>query len=154
MATNAEVAALAARYEPEIARGLQSVRKHLATHFPRGFELVYDNYNALACGFSPTERASDVVVSVAAYPRWVTLFFLNGASLPDPQKVLSGSGSRVRSVRLSPVSRLNEPAVQRLLSLVVAQSKAGFAEAPARATIIKSVSAKQRPRRAPAAAKK
>jgi hypothetical protein len=80
-----EVAAFLAKYTPAIAAQTQAVREHLLRVFPRGFELVYDNYNALAFGFGPTQRASDLVVSVAAYPKWVTLFFLNGATLPEPQ---------------------------------------------------------------------
>ena len=39
-----------ARYNPEIVAQVQEVRAHLAGRFPQGFELVYDNYNALAFG--------------------------------------------------------------------------------------------------------
>jgi hypothetical protein len=48
----------------------------------------------LAFGFGPTDRASDALVSVAAYPKWVTLFFLKGARFPDPHNVLQGSAVR------------------------------------------------------------
>jgi len=46
----------------------------MRTKFPRANVLVYDNYNALAIGFGPTERASDAVFSIAPFPRWVSLF--------------------------------------------------------------------------------
>ena len=136
-----------ARYNPEIVAQVQEVRAHLAGRFPQGFELVYDNYNALAFGFSPTERASSASISVAAYPKWVTLFFLNGAHLPDPHGVLQGSGARVRSVRLSPPSVLHSAPVQTLLDLVVHQTHSAFRLAPPLTSIVKSVSAKQRPRK-------
>jgi hypothetical protein len=68
--------------------------------------LVYDNYNALAIGFGPTERASDVIFSIALFPRWVTLFFLHGVTLPDPYKVLRGSGKVVRHVVLQTAADL------------------------------------------------
>jgi len=42
-----------AKYEEGIASQARAVREHLLALFPRGFELVYDNYNALAVGFSP-----------------------------------------------------------------------------------------------------
>jgi hypothetical protein len=139
-----------AKYEEGIASQALAVRDELLALFPRGFELVYDSYNALAFGFSPTERASDVLVSVAAYPKWVTLFFLNGAKLPDPAKVLQGSGGRVRSVRLAPPSVLHSAPVQELLRRVVSESQSAFALAPPLTTVVKPVSAKQRPRKPPA----
>jgi hypothetical protein len=136
-----------AKYDEGIAAQTRAVRAHLRKLFPRGYELVYDNYNALVSGFSPTDRASDVLVSVAAYPRWVTLFFLNGAKLPDPHRVLQGSGSRVRSVRLAPAAVLHSLPVQTLLRLVVADAAPAFALAPPLSTVVKSVSARQRPRK-------
>jgi hypothetical protein len=142
-----EVAAFLAKYTPAIAAQTQAVREHLLRVFPRGFELVYDNYNALAFGFGPTQRASDLVVSVAAYPKWVTLFFLNGATLPDPHGVLQGSGTQVRSVRLVPVEVLHSNAVQDLLHLVAGSAREAFEHAPPLKTVVKSVSVKQRPRR-------
>lgn len=137
-----------AKYDPAIAEQAREVRAHLSGRFPRGFELVYDNYNALVFGFGPTDRASDALVSVAAYPRWVTLFFLKGAALPDPAGVLQGTGSKVRSVRLSPPSVLGTRPVQALLDAVLAGARKELALAPPLTTVVKSVSGKQRPRRA------
>src|ERR1700750_124309 len=71
MSAERQVAAFLAKYAPSIVDEMQAARQHLALLFPRGFELVYDNYNTLAFGYSPTDRASGAVVSVAAYPRWV-----------------------------------------------------------------------------------
>lgn len=136
-----------AKYDEGIAAQARTARDHLLTLFPRGFELIYDNYNALAFGFSPTERASDVLVSVAVYPKWVTLFFLKGANFPDPHHVLQGAGSKVRSVRLEPISVLHSAPVQELLRRVVAEAKPSLALAPPLTTVVKSVSAKQRPRK-------
>lgn len=142
------VAQFLARYTPDIAAQLQSARVHLASHFPRGFELVYDNYNALVFGFGPSERASDAIISVAGYPKWVTLFFLKGATLPDPESLLQGTGSQVRSMRLQPPSVLHAPDVQRLIHAAIHQVTGALAAAPPLTTVVKSVSAKQRPRRA------
>ena len=86
---------------------------------------------------------------MAAYPKWVTLFFLNGADLPDPKGVLEGSGSRVRSVRLAPITVLHSPPVQALLKRVIRQARSSLALAPPLTTVVKSVSAKQRPRKPP-----
>jgi len=108
--------------------------------------LVYDNYNALAIGFGPTERASDVVFSIAVFPRWANLFFLQGARLPDPHKLLNGSGKQARSIRLDSAELLDQP---ELLALIDAEAARLGLEPGAGSgkIVIKSISAKQRPRR-------
>ena len=148
----AAVAEFLEKYTPEIVGQLQAARGHLSKHFPRGFELVYDNYNALVFGIASSERATDAIVSVAGYPKWVTLFFLRGVDLLDPTRVLEGNGVQVRSVRLHPPGKLHEPPVQALIAAAKAAASSALAAAPPLKTVIKSVSAKQRERK-PAAAK-
>lgn len=143
-----------AKYSRPVAAQFRSARAYVRKLFPRGYELVYDNYNALGCGFSTTPRSSNVVVSVVAYPKWVTLFFFNGKRLPDPDKILQGSGVRIRSLRLQPASLLQSKAVHALLSHVIGPYAADLAAAPKLTTIVKSVAARQRPRRPPEKAAK
>ena len=76
---------------------------------PSANQLVYDNYNALAIGFCPSERAYDSIFSVAVFPRGVNLFFFHGPNLPDPKKLLKGDGNMVRHIRLDSVVRLDDP---------------------------------------------
>jgi Domain of unknown function (DU1801) len=149
MPSLALVAQFLGKYSPEIATQLQAARRHLSSHFPRGYELVYDNYNALVFGFGPSESASSAILSVAGYPKWVTLFFLKGAKLPDPESRLQGTGSQVRSIRLQPPSVLAEPAVQALIEAAIATAATELAAAPPLKTVVKSVSEKQRPRTSP-----
>src|SRR5206468_1939085 len=94
------------RYSPAVARLGRAALAKMRKRFRFGFELVYDNYNALAVGYAPTDRASTALCSIALYPRWVRLFFLKGAALPDPEGVLTGTGGQVRSVVLEGVRTL------------------------------------------------
>src|SRR5436190_17333126 len=116
-ATAAErrIAAFLAKYTPEIAAQLREGRTALQRLFPRGFELVYDNYNALVFAFGPSEKASEAVLSIAGYPRWTTLFFLEGKQLADPAGRLQGEGSTVRSIRLRGAADLQRPEVRALI---------------------------------------
>ncbi len=92
------------------------------------------------------KRDTDAIVSIALYPRWVNLFFLQGAHLHDPHDVLKGNGNQVRYVRLDAgAAVLDTPAVRALLSEAIA-----FADAPFAGTgrlVIRAISKKQRPRR-------
>jgi len=130
-----------------MARTIKACRAKMRMIFPRGYELVYDNYNALAFGYGPSVRASEVPVSFAAYPRWATLFFLQGVSLNDPVGLLEGSGSRVRSVRLESAADLGKAAIKALIAQAVKPRAKQFAAAPRITTVVRAVSAKQRSRR-------
>ncbi len=143
-----QLKAFIAAYTPEMARRIRAARKRMRALFPRGFELVYDNYNALAIGYAPSQRASDVAMSIAAYPRWVSLFFLRGAGFADPQGVLQGAGNQVRHIVLSAdLAAFDQPAVRGFIAQALVPRADTWAQAGALQTVIKSVSAKQRPRR-------
>ena len=114
---------------------------------PTAVELVYDNYNFFVIGYSTTGRPSDCIVSIAAAANGVGLAFYYGASLPDPQHLLLGSGKQNRFVRLPTVQTLRSPGVLALINAAVAQADPPLASDGGGHTVIKSVSAKQRPRR-------
>jgi len=136
-----------AKYSPEIGALAHAALAKMRARLPGAIELVYDNYNALAIGFSPTERTSDVIFSIALYPRWVSLFFFPGVGLPDPQKLLKGSGKTVRHIVLENASDLDKPAVKALMKLALERAGKPLDKKNRSRIIIKSVSAKQRPRR-------
>jgi hypothetical protein len=114
---------------------------------PGALELVYDNYNALAIAFGPTERTPDVIASITLYPRWVSLFFPHGARLNDPKGLLKGSGTRVRHIVLESVATLDEPAVRDLIAEARETAVKQLDTGARGRTVIKLVSARQRPRR-------
>jgi hypothetical protein len=142
-----QVAAFIAKFEGDVAKLTRAARSVLRKQIPTAIEQVYDNYNFLAIGYCTSERTSDCIVSLAVSAKGVALSFYNGASLPDPKRVLLGSGKQNRFVRLETAKTLDEPAVKSLIQAAVEQAKTPL---PSRRgyTIIKSISAKQRPRRA------
>jgi len=142
----AQVESFIARYAEPIAERLRLSRAFMHRRLPGAFELVYDNYNALAIAYGPSAKVSDVICSIAGYPRWISLFLAHGAELDDPTGVLKGTGSRVRHLVLDTAARLAEADVEALLVQAAARAKPLDPGAPVR-TIVKSISAKQRPRR-------
>jgi hypothetical protein len=138
------------RYTPEVAAQARQALAKMRRLVPGAVELVYDNYNALVIAFGPSERASEATFSIAVYPRWVSVFFVHGATLPDPDRLLRGSGKQVRHIVLTDAARLDEPGVRRLLARALLAAPKPINRAARRRTVIRSVSAKQRPRRAAA----
>ena len=143
-----QVAGFIAKFDPAIAKLVRSSRSLIRKRYPTAIELVYDNYNALAIGYSATEKTSDALFSLAVYPRGVSLYFMYGRSLPDPHKLLQGNGNQGAFVRLDALSVLEDPKVKALLEAAVKQARTPLEKTGKGYTVVKSISAKQRPRRA------
>ena len=142
-----QLAAFIAKFDPKIARHIRACRAEMRKLLPTAIELVYDNYNFFVIGYDPTERASEAILSIAAAANGVGLAFLHGATLPDPKKLLLGGGKQNRFIRLPTIEVLRSPDVLKLIRAAVAQAKTPLPTTGGGYTVIKSVSAKQRPRR-------
>lgn len=146
MDAEAQLGGFLDKYSPEIVADARHALAFLTKRLPTANRLVYDNYNALVVGFGTSEKVGDIILSVALYPRYVTLFFLKGADLPDSHGLLEGGGVTVRSVRLQPIERLESAEVGALVDAAVANAAPLPPDGKGR-LIIKSISPKQRPRR-------
>jgi hypothetical protein len=135
------------KFEPKNRALIRAARKAMQKRLPTANELVYDNYNFFVIGYCSTERPSDCIVSVAAAANGVGLSFCRGASLPDPHKILLGSGNQNRFIRLGSVEILSRPEVEALIEAAVAQGKTPLPASGSGRLIIRSISAKQKPRR-------
>ncbi|HKS55406.1 MAG TPA: hypothetical protein VJS12_08985 [Steroidobacteraceae bacterium] len=143
----ATLKACIAKFDPATARVIRASRKRLRAVLPTANEIVYDNYNFFVIGYSPTLRPSDTIVSLAAAANGVGLSFYRGATLPDPQGMLLGTGKQNRFVRLPTAEVLAQRGVKALILAAIRQSKVPLPDHGHGTTLIKSVSAKQRPRR-------
>jgi hypothetical protein len=101
----------------------------------------------LVIGYGPSERTSDAIISLVMYPRWVTLYFLKGAALDDPRRLLHGEGNVGRNLPLKAPADLDKPEIQDLIASAVQDTPHLLVDDGGHRLIIKSVSAKQRPRR-------
>jgi hypothetical protein len=74
------------------------LRDFIWDRYPGCNELIYDNYNALAFGWSPTEKVGHTFCSVAVgrTSMNVHLGFYWGSEIADPQKMLKGEGNQYR----------------------------------------------------------
>lgn len=125
---------------------IRAVRRVLRKRLPTATEMVYDNYNFLVIGYSPTVRPSDSVLSIAAGANGVGLCFIRGAGLPDPKNILLGSGNQTRFIRLQSASVLDRAEVKALIKAALSRAKP-MPTGERGTLVIRSVSAKQRPRR-------
>lgn len=142
-----QLAGFLAKYDPKVAALTRGALARMRKRLPGAVEMVYDNYNGPVVGWGPSERASEAIFSIVAFPRYIALCFLWGAKLPDPTKRLIGGGKRVRGIRLTDAAVLDEPDVRALIARALASAPRPIDPKGRRKAIVKSISAKQRPRR-------
>ena len=135
------------KFTPEVAALTRDLLERMKARIPGAVIPVYDNYNALAIGFGASDRVKDVILSLAVMPRWVTLCFMWGVRLPDPHHLLKGEGSQVRHVRLHSPDALDDPRIDAFIAEALTNADRPIDPAEPHRLVIKSVSAKQRPRR-------
>ena len=144
-----QLAGFIAKFSPAIAKDARAALARLRRLMPASaVQMVYDNWNGLVVGFGPNARPSDAIVSLLVAPDHLTVCFINdGPSLPDPHKLLKGSGSVVRHVRLTSPRDLDGAPIAALVKAAIRQSEVPFPRAGRGTLIVKSVSPRQRPRR-------
>jgi hypothetical protein len=142
-----QLAGFIGKFDAKNAALIRTVRQALRKRLPSANELVYDNYNFFVIGYCSTERPSDCIVSIAAGASGVGLSFYYGATLPDPHKLLLGSGSQNRFIRLESAATLARPEIEELIAAAIAQGKTPLPRSGKGKLIIRSISKKQKPRR-------
>lgn len=149
MDAEAQLEGFLAEYDPAVAALGRALRARLQALFPDAVELVYDNYNGVVIGFGPSEKPSEAPLSLQLVPRWVNLCFIREASeLPDPEGLLVGTGRMARHIPIRGLPEFDRPAVQALIAIAADRAELGTRRAGEGARlIIRSISAKRRPRR-------
>jgi hypothetical protein len=142
-----QLAGFIEKFDSKNAALIRSVRKVLRKRLPIANELVYDNYNFFVIGYCSTERPSDCILSIAAGANGVGLSFYYGAALPDPHKLLLGSGSQNRFIRIESAATLMRPEVEDLIAAAIKHAERPLPGSGRGKLVIRSISKKQRPRR-------
>lgn len=103
------------KLDPKDQKLLRSVRAVVRKRFPTANELAYDYSHSVVLAYSPTDRGIDGIVSIAARADGVRLYFNQGPQLPDPKKLLLGSGKQTRFVQVEAASQLADPDLEALM---------------------------------------
>ena len=142
----AEVRTLIAKFAPAHLRLIGVMRRCLRKRLPTAHEVVYEYHNlgAVVISFSPNDHGYEGVLGIRADANGVMLYFNQGKELPDPEKLLQGSGKQTRSIDVEGASTLARPEVARLIDEAIARNRVPFARAGRGSVVIRSTSAKKR----------
>ncbi|MBA4851406.1 hypothetical protein [Emticicia sp. BO119] len=116
---------------------------------PEANELIYDNYNAVAFGWSPTDKVGHIICSIAVgrSSKNVHFGFYWGNEIADPEKILLGQGNQYRYVLVTDREKFPKAYIEKLVNeaYVNALSKVKDQKQIIHGyTIVKSVSDKKR----------
>jgi len=145
-----QVAGFIAKFDPAIAKLTRGARAKMRKRLPTAHELVYEYRDWFVISYSPNEHGYEGVLAIRASANGVRLYFNRGKELPDPAKLLQGSGNQTRWIHLEGASTLARPAVALLIDEAMARNRVPFARTGRGPVVIRSVSDQQRRRRRPA----
>lgn len=115
----AQLRSLIGKFDLKDQRLIRSIRSAVRKRFPTANELIYDYRSFFVIGYSPSEHGIESIVSIAARPDGIRLYFMHGPKLPDPKKLLNGSAKQVRYIELDSASRLKHPDVEALIAATI-----------------------------------
>jgi len=125
------------------------LREFIWNLYPQTNELIYDNYNALAVGWSPTDRVGHTFCSIAVgrTSNNVHFGFYWGNELADPDKILLGDGNQYRYILVPDKNNFPKAYIEKLVKEAYANSLAKVKDKKQimnGQTIVKSISSKKR----------
>ena len=88
-------------------------------------EVVRLGDKAASFGVGP-KKMSEAYAYIMPLKKHVNLGFYYGAMLPDPQKLLEGTGKKLRHVKIKSLDMVKDPAVRALLAAAIADRKETF----------------------------
>jgi len=100
----AQVRAGIAKFAPAHLRLVGAMRRWLRKRLPTAHEVVYEYRDCFVISYSPSERGYEGVLALRASAEGVRLYFNRGKELPDPAKLLHGSGNQTRWIHLEGAS--------------------------------------------------
>ena len=117
--------------------------------YPHCNELIYDNYNAVAFGWSPTDKLGQTFCSIAAYRtnHNIHFGFYWGNEIADPEKKLLGNGNQYRYILVDDLKTFPKTYIKKLTKEAYANSLAKVKDKShirKGETIVKSISEKKR----------
>jgi hypothetical protein len=105
---------LLSRFPAPVREVATAARSLIADVLPGVVEVVWAHQGTAGYGTGP-KKMSEQFCYLALFDRHVNLGFYYGAELPDPHHLLSGTGQRMRAMRLTSVDDLGKPGVQDLI---------------------------------------
>lgn len=94
-----------------LARRAQAIIEEV---MPNVVKVAWPTQAIIGYGVGP-KKMSEQFCYIALFKSRINLGFYYGADLPDPQKLLEGTGTSLRHIKISELEQLENPAVRDLV---------------------------------------
>ncbi|MFO0937556.1 MAG: hypothetical protein U0798_13680 [Gemmataceae bacterium] len=131
----AELRKLITTYAPTHEAFILALRRWFRKRLPTVHEVVYEYRDFIVLSYSPNGNGYDGVIGIHAGEKGIKLFFNHAQDLPDPAKILEGSGKQTRSLPLAGMATMKRPEVVRLVDEALIRNRIPF-EAEGRGSIM------------------
>lgn len=126
-----------------------ALREFVWDLYPQANELIYDNYNALAFGWSPTDKVGHTFCSMAIgrTSKNIHFGFYWGSEISDPKKILLGEGNQYRYILVKSIDEFPRTYIKKLIKEAYKNSLSKVKDEKQKRnglTITKSISKKKR----------
>jgi len=146
----AQLRSLIEKFGPQDQKLIRSVRSAVRKRLPAANELLYDYKTFFVIAYSATDQPTDGIASIAARPDGVRLYLMSAPRLPDPKKLLMGSGKEARFLRVESAGQLAHPDVEALFAAAIDLAGAPLPTTGRGRLVVRTFAGKKGPRRKPA----
>lgn len=143
LTAEAELRSCIERFDPGNQKIFRSVRSAMRKRLPTANELAYDYGSHVVIAYAPTDRGIEAALAIALRANGVQLYLNQGKKLPDPNKLLQGSG-QARFVWLDSARKLADPDVAALISAALRTASIPYPAKGKRTLIIRPTAARKR----------
>jgi hypothetical protein len=122
----AQLHALIANFAPTQRRHIGAMRRWIRKRLPTAHEVVYKYTDCVVISYSPSGHGYEGVLALRTHANGVRLYFNRGKELPDPAKLLRGSGKQTRWMNLEDASTFARPEVALLIEGAISINRVPF----------------------------
>ncbi|MFD2565415.1 hypothetical protein [Aquimarina rubra] len=102
-------------YDQGIQKLTLELRNFITELVPQANELIWDNYNAVAIGYSKSEKLKDAFCHIALYSQHVNFGFNRGAELTNTSVKLNGKGKLIRHIKVKDFESFPKEDIKKMI---------------------------------------
>ncbi len=140
----ADIRALVTRHAPAHPRLVDATRKWVRARLPTAHEIVYEYRDCFVISYAQNDHGYEGVLAIRASLKGLSLYLSPGKGLPDPAKLLQGTGKLVRFINLEDASTLARADLASLVDAALARNPVPYPPQGGGAVVIRATAASQR----------
>lgn len=105
---------IVSKVSPHARQLAERAKTLIQSIYPAVVEVPWPKQRVIGYGVGP-KKMSEHFCYLSVSKEHINLGFMYGAELPDPEKLLEGSGTLLRHVRITQLEQLSDPALRELL---------------------------------------